>query len=234
MMFRRSGVFKAFLTLSIFDSQYFWLTMCLLEHNSIISWVPRGSVKGEDGMSHGDSLLQYSHGDFWWVFTSPSLRRGWEHFHFMQDSYSVDSVNNIPRQKGIKLLWAEGCSECWWARKGGLCRSYDVFSHVHSLRFLHCSGSRVNTLPTFSCLLVCRFAWLMRSSRGKEEKKGEASIFLPSSFFLVASQSRCLSSVVLAPAREPSLYRLDLWGEAPAVVLVAARHPQLLGFCNIT
>ena len=185
MMFRRSGVFKAFLTLNISDSQYFWLMMYLLEHNSIISRVPSGSVKGEDCMSHGDSLLQYSHGDFWWVFTSPNLGRGWEHFHFIQDSYSMDSVNNIPRQKGITLLWAEGCNECWLAKKGGLCRSYDVFSHVHSLYFF-CTALGHESIH-FPHFLAYWFVDLLGQweVQGEKQRKREKPVyfFLPHSFW---------------------------------------------------
>ena len=56
----------------------------------------------------------------------------------------------------------------------------------------------------------------MRSPRGKAEKRGDRnSIFLPSSFFLVVSGSRCILSVVLAPAREPITLSSRLVREAP-------------------
>lgn len=78
--------------------------------------------------------------------------------------------------------------------------------YIHTL---YCALCTVKTVPIFPCLLPSRYVCPMGSMGRKPEEKEEASVFLLSSLYLVASRSKSSpgSSLLLGCL---SLYLLDL------------------------
>ena len=138
----------------------------------------------------------------------------------MQDSYSVDSVNNILWKRRIKLLWElnmnRGCNEFWLEKKKK--KKVDSVGYMMlSLVFILCTFSALLWVMSqyIFHIFLPKFVDMLDQWEvlGERQRKGEIEIvyfFLLHSFWWYLEVGTSLLLFWHLPG-SPSLYLLDSW-----------------------